>query len=434
MNNNSYYPLYFFQAYLSIILLFYLFGPWNFTNSNTAQTTLYLLTSQVFIGVGYILGVKSQKKLDLNYKSSKFKDLAGIKFIRQGILVNFLLFIPLSLSRTGDIFPNTIFSLFHPGDAYLQNYHRLLNGNSFVFAEYLRSFLSPWAIGILPVLIIYWQSVTKFYKALAVVCIFLNITLYIATGTNKGIADFAVIFPWFFILYKINSKDGLKFNIKYALLFSLIFFMFIIFFVLAMKGRGVSTSDFDLGREIFTPSKSTLLSSLPVSLQVGYLSLVRYLCQGYYALSLCFSLEHTWTFGFGNSMVLARNADIFFDTNFFQINSFPGMLESTYGYSREGLWHSVYPWLASDFGFFGALIVIGFFSFLLALTWCRVIAFKRPFEVTLLYLLIVFFYYIPANNQIFQSLETLICFNICFIVFLYSIFFSKINFFKKRRY
>lgn len=431
MRNYFYYPLYFFQVYLIIILLFYIYGPWNFTNSNTTQTIFYLLISQLLIGIGYHLGVKSQKKLDLNYNSSKFDDSLGIKFIKVAILVNFLLFIPISLSRTGDIFPNIFSGLLYPGEAYLQNYNRVVNGNPFVFAEYLRSLLSPWALGVLPVLIIYWQSITKFYRILAVVCIFLNLSLYISTGTNKGIADFVIIFPWFFLLNKINSQDGLKFKLKYALLFLLIFFIFVIFFFLTMKGRGVSNGDFKIGEKVFTPSKSILLSSLPVFLQISYLSILRYLCQGYYALSLCFNLEHSWTFGFGSSIVLARNADKFFNTNYFEINSFPGLLESTYGWSKEGLWHSVYPWLASDFGFFGALIIIGFFSFLLAITWCRVIILKRPFEITLLYLLIMFFYYIPANNQIFQSLEGFICFNICFIVFLYRVCFRKIKFLKR---
>jgi hypothetical protein len=427
MKNKSYYPLFFFQVYLSVILFLYIFGPWNFSVNNISKTCSYLLLSQVIIISGYILGVKSQKNIYHNYKVSSCENLVGIKFIKQAIWVNLILFIPVSLSRTGGLFPDIFYGLLHPGVAYLNNYHRLENGNPFVFAEYIRSFLSPWVIGIFPVLIIYWQSITKLYKVLAVICIALNIFFYIATGTNKGIADFAITFPWFFILYKINSKAGFEFNIKYALLWLSIFFIFIIFFGLSMKGRGIASPEYFLmGGTMFIATPSNFISSAPTFLLLIYESITRYLCQGYYALSLSFDLNYQSTFGFGNSTVLARNADKLFNTNFFENNSIPSLLETHYGWSKEGLWHSIYPWLASDFGFFGALVVIGLFSFLFALIWCRVIAFKNPFEITLLYLLFILFYYIPANNQVFQSLETLVCFNICLI---YSMSFSKVNFF-----
>lgn len=430
MKNKSYYPLFFFQIYLSTILFLYFFGPWNFSVFNILKTFSYLVASQIIISIGYILGVETQKNIYRNYKVSSCENLIGIRFIKQAILINFLLFIPVSLSRTGAIFPDIFFGLLHPGVAYLNNYLRLENGNPFVSAEYIRSFLSPWIIGIFPVLIIYWQSITKLYKVLAVICVALNIFLYIATGTNKGIADFAITFPWFFILYKINSRAGFEFNIKHALLFFSIFSVFIIFFGLAMEGRGVtSPTYFLMGGVFFISTPSTFILSAPSFLVIIYESITRYLCQGYYALSLSFNLNYHSTYGFGNSTVLARNADRFFNTNFFENNSIPALLESHYGWSKEGLWHSIYPWLASDFGFFGALVVMSVFSFLFALTWCRVIAFKKPFEITLLYLLFILFYYIPANNQVFQSLETLVCFNICFIVLIYNMRFSKVIFY-----
>jgi hypothetical protein len=434
MKNKFYYPLFFFQAYLLVILLFYIFGPWNFSDINTAKTCSYLVISQIIICIGYIFGVESQKNIYRNYEVCSIEKLVGIRFVKQAILVNLLLFIPVSLSRTGEIFPDIFFGFLHSGNAYLNNYHRLENGNPFVFVEYIRSFLSPWIIGIFPVLIIYWESIVKLYKVLGIICIALNIFLYIATGTNKGIADFVITFPWFFVLYKITSKAGFEFKIKYALTFFSIFSIFIILFGMSMEGRGVvSPSYFSMGGRVFETNSTAFISSAPSFLLIIYYSLLRYLCQGYFALSLSFDLDYQSTFGFGNSTVLARNADRFFNTNFFENNSIPALLESQFGWSKEGLWHSIYPWLASDFGFLGALIVMGIFSFLFALTWCRVIAFKKPFEITLLYLLFILFYYIPANNQVFQSLETLVCFSICFIFLLWTMSFSKVKFFVRKK-
>jgi len=429
MKNNHFYPLYFFQIYLFIVLLLYFFGPWNFNAINVSKTAIYLLVSQAIIFCGYILGVRFYQKKYFARQLLIFSGLSGVKFVKQAILVNLLLFIPISLSRTGQFYPDIFFGILHPGEAYLQHYNRLTHSNHFIYAEYLRSFLSPWVIGIMPVLIIYWHYIGKFFKVLAVFCISLNIFLYIATGTNKGVADFVVTLPWFFLLSRIISKKTISSNITYILLFISILSMFMIFFGLTMKGRNIfPAGTYTIAGHEFFPSPGNWVLSLPVFFQILYESLVRYLCHGYYALSLSFDLYHPSTFGLGSSMVLARNADRVFNTNFFENNSIPGLLESNFGFSKEGLWHSIYPWLASDFGFFGALLVLGFFSFLLAFTWCRVITFKNPFEITLLYLLIILFYYIPANNQIFQSLETLLCFNICFVIFLLNIWGKKISF------
>ena len=93
-------------------------------------------------------------------------------------------------------------------------------------------------------------------------------------------------------------------------------------------------------------------------------------------------------------------------------------MESSLGYSKEHLWHSIYPWLASDFGFAGTLVVMSFFGFLLAVIWLRVISIRDPFDITLLYLMLIFFYYISANNQVFQCLETFFCFFICLLYLL----------------
>ncbi|NML47779.1 hypothetical protein HHL11_28785 [Ramlibacter sp. G-1-2-2] len=54
--------------------------------------------------------------------------------------------------------------------------------------------------------------------------------------------------------------------------------------------------------------------------------------------------------------------DAIFSTDFFTSDSLRGLLEDQTGWSMQGLWDSIYPWPASDFGFTGALVAVGLFA------------------------------------------------------------------------
>jgi hypothetical protein len=144
--------------------------------------------------------------------------------------------------------------------------------------------------------------------------------------------------------------------------------------------------------------------------RIGFESIARYLGQGYYALSMAFHIDHTTTFGFGNSMFLARNADAIFGTDYFTTGSLPGLLEAQTGWSAVALWHSIYPWLASDFGFAGALVVVGGFAYLLGLSWGRSLTTAGAPWLLMTFMMVILFFYVPGNNQIFQTAETCVAF------------------------
>jgi hypothetical protein len=114
-------------------------------------------------------------------------------------------------------------------------------------------------------------------------------------------------------------------------------------------------------------------------------------------------------------MFLARNADLITGSDYFVNQSIPGVLDRDFGWGMFLLWHSIYPWLASDFGFFGSLIVIGALAYLLGLSWGRSLVGGAAPWLLLTYLLVVLFFYVPANNQVFQTGETCIAFFVALV-------------------
>lgn len=407
-------PLIFFELYLAATILLFFFGPWPWEVDAPVQLATYLVAAQVFIGSGYLLAWR-RVRCTYGAGASAQQVGAGIVFLKRALFVTFVLLIPTSLSRTGEVLPNIVAGLVDPGAVYNRNFERLESGNAFVFVEYLRMLLSPLLVGVYPLAIVYWSRLSGRVRGLCLAAIMFNLGLYFATGTNKGLADFLITLPW--LMFLGISAGILKLRIHRGALavgFAILFIAFLKFFGMGQIQREGGVGElgvFNTGFDLIQADKSNAISQLLSSnLQIIFESLTRYLGQGYYALSMSFNIESSSTFGFGNSMFLARNANEIFGTSHFTSGSIPGLLEAQAGWGMFTLWHSIYPWLASDFGFIGALFVLAVLSYLFALSWGRSLVTLAPQWVILSYLLLILFFYIPANNQIFQSGETCFAF------------------------
>lgn len=412
-------PLIFFQVYLGITVLFYVFGPWPWRTDNQALVVGYLLLAQVFIAFGYYVSWRKVRKTSLIRRNVSQSHKPVIAFIKLALLVNYALFIPSSLSRTGALVPDVFFGITNPGLAYNINFERLEQGNPFVLVEYARMLLSPWIIGLFPVAVVYWKLLSRSIKYLCIGAVFLNISLFIGTGTNKGLADFIITLPWLIFLGVSLGYINIRLSPRVVVVFGALIIALFGFFGAGQAQRAGDAGvlgAFDSGDGVIFADRDHFVSILlPDFLVIVFESITRYVTQGYYALSLTFQIVSDTTFGFGNSMFLARNADALTGSTYFTLQSLPGLLEQSKGWSMTGLWHSIYPWIASDFGFFGTLIVVGMFGYMLGLSWGLSLVAPHPTNIVISYFMLIIFYYIPANNQIFQSGETAVGFLLCCI-------------------
>lgn len=410
-------PLIFFEFYLGLSILLFFFGPWPWEVDNSALLVAYLVTAQIFILFGYLLAWRhirlTHSTVDSEMRARQID--TGVVFLKRALVVTLIMFIPTSLSRTGEIFPDILNGLNNTGGSYNENFERLTNGNLFVIVEYLRMFFSMSLVGLYPLTVVYWAKLSRKIRILCLTAIVLNLAIYFAVGVNKGIADFVVTLPWLIFLSvstgilkpRINSKSLL-------ILFIAIFIIFLQFFgkgQLEREGGVGENGVMGVGAGIILADSSNVISQLlERNDQIIYESITRYLGTGYFALSETFEIEHSSTLGFGNSMFLARNANAILDTKYFTNNSLPGLLEEKIGFGMFRLWHSIYPWLASDFGFIGTLFIMGLFAYLFALSWGKSLVTLSPKWIVLCFLMFILFYYIPANNQIFQSGESCLAF------------------------
>lgn len=169
--------------------------------------------------------------------------------------------------------------------------------------------------------------------------------------------------------------------------------------------RSDGTTYYDLNNIVF--------KIFGTSFGFGIGSVLGYLSGGYFGLSMTFKLPFVWTYGLGSSYFVSLVFDKFLGIPIFE-STYLGRLSEL---GRNGLssWNTIFPWLASDFTFLGALLLFIFVGYFFAFVWYEVLYYKNPVSIVMFGTLCLGFLYLPANNQLFHGIDSFIAtvFTIC---------------------
>ena len=400
-------PLIFFQLYLNLSVLTFAYGPWPWPIDNPVELYSYLIAAHVALAAGYFLAAsKSWTLARPQWGSISTLFIVAVAF-------SLALALPTSFARTGSFIPDLGGGLEDPGDAYGRAVFRGQSGGEHVIFEYFRIGFAPLLALTLPLLVVYWSELSAWKRVLGSIASLWIVGLYLATGTNKGVADFVLILPWLFILRQFASGNFRlpiwRFTIA-VLVSVMVMLTFFAYGQLTREGGAAIASAFGPPLFLNADADHWFTSHLPDEVRIAVESLLRYLNAGYYALSRCLNFDWDSTFGVGNSMFLSRNIDALFDVHITMSTTYPAKLEQAEGWGVFQLWHSIYPWLASDFGFLGTLVVVMGIGWLSAATWMSAVQTRHPAAISLFSYLCIALYYFPANNQLMQSGESCIGF------------------------
>lgn len=145
-----------------------------------------------------------------------------------------------------------------------------------------------------------------------------------------------------------------------------------------------------------------------------------YLAGGYYGLSLAFKLPFEWSYSMGSSYFLSLFSEKFL--------GLPQAFQSTYIYrmkvafGRDGLrtWNTIFPWLASDFTFLGALLIFIPIGYIYSVCWREIVYYKNPISIVMFSTITLGLFYIPANNQLFHGVDTFISSVVIIIIWIFN--------------
>ena len=107
-----------------------------------------------------------------------------------------------------------------------------------------------------------------------------------------------------------------------------------------------------------------------------------YASHGYCGLSHNLQTPFEWTGGLGSSYAVMQYASQYFDYDVFP-NTYVARTEQRTGWPARQNWATIYPWIASDFTFYGCIPFMYILGYLYSLTWIQgaVVQTNRPCTV-----------------------------------------------------
>lgn len=144
---------------------------------------------------------------------------------------------------------------------------------------------------------------------------------------------------------------------------------------------------------------------------------VVYLTQGYYGMSLSTGIPLETTYGLGHSRFIRDALQKYLGIDL-KPRTFQQRIRGQWG--ANGGWHSAYSEWANDVGFVGVAFVMLALGFYVGAIWISALQTRNVGAVCSLPLLVILIFFIPANNQVFNLLESLASFVVLFFVWVAS--------------
>ncbi|MBY4966244.1 hypothetical protein FAJ35_05820 [Streptococcus suis] len=412
-------------GYILSLLILSIIGPvrYNFDIFALLMVILYILAFVFFTWVGM---AKSS-----TYNPAYFANQSGKQGLLRLIKIGIILILPIKvllvvssiqlmgLPSFSNIFSTlaSVYTRMHQGGETENIYRQIDTFCTIIF--YFSTFAG-----------IYWRKKMKtifFFFIIVNISLDLFYNLYFI-GTQRSIITIVVLIITLFACKSIESDSHInKRKLKKIVLIISVLLVIFLNILSARKTFWAPSDSYIYNNERFDFSNPLLFWCATDKLKYDVCNLMSYLTQGFYGLSLSFQVPFEWSYMLGS--VRGLNSIIS------QVFPFiPNTIDLTYPlrageiFNLDGLanWYSIFPWLASDLTFGGALLYMGGCAWLFMRCWIQSVKYDNPIAFTLLVLLIIQYVFLIANNQLFvqrgESLAT-----VC-LLFFYCIYGGKSNF------
>ena len=401
------FPGNFFVLYILFTLGLYCFGPIEYAGEKKIYSALFMLFFLVISRFFYFLG--THVKIDGGRKKLPFNTR---KIIRYAIIYAFALQAVL-------VFQNSLVHGVNISSIFQQSYLSRM-AETYTAVEVINTPAS-WMMsytGWIKLIALVGGSYYGFsdenkrYKIMylgLIALIVVNTMLFI--GSQKQLIDLVAYIFVPLILRGIRDRDSIPKSIYIKVLCTLIVIILLI--------GTVIQSRFSLWQDKFHSQKiisfghinesNWMYKIIPDSVKMSLIQVINYISQGYCGLSLCLELPFVWSKGMGFSFKFMNDISNWFHIPVAQLaNSYPVRMQAEFGVKAYSYWHTVFPWWASDFTWFGAILVVSVFVYYWGKSWRELRIFRSLPSVVLFSHLTLFVLYIPCNNQLFQTRESIV--------------------------
>lgn len=428
-------PLLFFNLYFLMTILTLEFGPIDWRMPNKSLLYTYIIAYLIAFSIGYLFQIRlNQNTKTKSFKKQKNKFSPIALFFLGSLSIAAALISQKNLSVSNSIVPFNFFSDLFTGienPAYV--YYRKLDPNR-ISAFHTNLSLSVFYALIIPAkflfptyLLTHWESLKWRSKSIGTFISILPIFIGVANGTNKPIFDVLAIYLISLFLLVLARPIYQSQKIKFAtyrtplITLTLITLFSFFYFNHAMNSRthGNGAAAFiEYLEKSKTPTKDIKVKAEWGNnsfLTFGGFNLIaismsNYLVEGLYGMSLSIQEPFDTSYGIGHSNFLLHSFNKHLGINLFE-RTYQRKLNTKW--NENASWHSAFTQWANDISFIGVIPLMLIFGYLVATIYQRSLQTGSSLSLTLCFFFFMMFIFMPANNQIFNMLETFFAFWIC---------------------
>ncbi|MBP2070685.1 hypothetical protein [Thermoanaerobacterium butyriciformans] len=409
-------PIKLFIAYILFTLAVSFIGPMKYNNYDKVSVFIYIISFLICLIFGYTIAnrykIVLRKRQDIsNEKISVITSKNHYKIIRFVSISIMIAFLSIFMEFIEIVIKNpSAFMITNMARNYIEVNGEHLNYSLPILFRFLTGFFRNVSI-ILG--IYYWRNIKKRYKVILVFfLLFLILVNMIAYGTQKFIGDLIIYLVIVLSIKMLDSNNKIKLRkIIFISLFFIILAIALFSFVQAQRYEmiGITVENYGIksGGLQYFDSNNFIFKIFGDKLGLGLaILLTGYLSSGYYGLSLCLKLPFEWTYGIGSSYFMSKLISVIFNTRNMYEKTYLNRMTEVFG--RDGLrtWNTIFPWLASDFTFFGALLIFVLVGYIWQISWLEILNYRNPVSIVLFATISLGLIYVPANNQLFQGIDT----------------------------
>lgn len=401
-------PIKLFLIYIVFTFIFFAVGPIKYEYIN--NYFLLVLFMSVFLVVGFLLFNLGTKIL---IRAPRFKcPFEPIRFVKFSLVysvIMYFLMVVFDAKNHGFSFSLSVFY-----SNFFTTMAETYTDVNFITspAKYMASYTTWIEVIALVGGVYYFRKLKPLYRFLFYAVIFLHVfDVVFFVGSQKQLMDILIYISIPFFIKRI--KNGKRVSRKNLLI--LIFGLIAVVLLLGniMQARSDLWTARYNSKHILSGAvidkNNFIYKILPSFIANPFVSVMRYLSQGYRGLALCLTLPFEWSMGFGSSFKWMNDFSKWFSVPLSLIeNSYPVRMEEVYHIKAYASWHTIFPWFASDFTWLGAIIIVSAFLFYWGKAWREALKFDSLPALLLFSHLCIFVIYIPCNNQLFQTRVSII--------------------------
>jgi hypothetical protein len=314
-----------------------------------------------------------------------------------------------NLSVSGVTSPaGVLHALTSPGSSYFDRLHaEPPSSSAAVQLLTLAAGLYPLLV---PLAVFHWSRIGVALRVYIVAGLATYIAYFLSIGTLKGLGDVLIFWAASYsakrCANRIRGTTQAKTRPrKQKLAVAAVVAIFLGYMAFAQSDRLNEG-----GQQALFPPNPVVAAVVGDDLASGLSVSLYYPTHGYLGLGYNLESPFVWTYGVGGSVAIGRYWQKFTGADSEIGNRYTARTERLSGWPDGMYWSTIYPWLASDLTFPGAVLFMGIVGWFLAKFWREAVLQQRTLSLALLCQLTLAIAFVPANNQIGQSSPALIAF------------------------